>query len=127
MGAQTSHPADWHLHFLEKYKICLGLKSIVCSQLHPRQKKKTDSCFENRTSFTLLLLPCSDDSFADGEMPETVMSVDQYLIISLTVMMQVYSQDLPLLKLFAWHTSGIRVQVENTFIPTQQSNQNQTF
>lgn len=122
MGAQTSHPADWHLHFLEKYKICLGLKSIVCSRLHPRQKrkkKKTDFCFENRTNFTLLLLRCSDDSFADSEMPETVMSVDQYLIISLTVMMQVYSQDLPLLKLFLRHTSEIRLQVENTFIPMQ--------
>lgn len=33
-------------------------------------------------------------------MPETLMSMDQYLIISLTVMMQLYSQDLPLFKLF---------------------------
>lgn len=73
------------------------------------------------TSLTLLLFLCSDDSFADREMPETVMSIDQYLIISLTVVMQQYSQDLPSSELFVQHTSGIRLQVDNSL--TQQSNQ----
>lgn len=41
--------------------------------------------------YLLLLFVCSDDSFADREMPETVMSIDQFLIISLTGMMKQYS------------------------------------
>lgn len=43
------------------------------------------------TSLTLLLFPHSYDSFADREKPETVMSIDQYSIISQTMMMQQYS------------------------------------
>lgn len=55
-------------------------------------------------------------------MPETVMSVDQYLIISLTVMMQPYSEDLDLCKLFVQRTNGICFQVCNSSVPTQPSN-----
>ena len=62
------------------------MKSIVCSLLHLRQR----NCFAlvTVTSSTVLLLPLCDSAFADREMPETVMSVDPFLIISLTVMIQ---------------------------------------
>lgn len=55
------------------------------------------------------------------------MSIDQYLIISQTVMMQQYSSDLPLCELFVHQSSKITLQVDNSFIPKQQLNQNKYF
>ena len=48
------------------------------------------NCFASVTvtGFTVLLLLLCDNAFADREMPGTVMTVDPFLIISLTVMIQ---------------------------------------
>lgn len=80
---------------LKTSEICLAEKSLVCSWLHLREKIYIYIYiyfgFVAVTSLTLFLFPHSDDSFADREIPETVMSIDQYLIISQTMMMQQYS------------------------------------
>lgn len=45
LRTQTSHPANWHLHIPETYKIWLAEESLVCSWLHLRQKKKNKNLF----------------------------------------------------------------------------------
>lgn len=61
LRTQTSHPADWHLHIPETCKICLAEKSLVCSWLHLRLKKKQKknlfrhcSCHQFDSSFISL-------------------------------------------------------------------------
>lgn len=74
-----------------KYALPRNYLSVLGCIWGKKKQQKTYVGFVDVTSLTLLLFLCSDDSFADREMLEIVMSIDQYLIISLTVMTQQYS------------------------------------
>lgn len=75
------------------YKICLSVKSIVCSLLHFRRRVK-QFCLGNCRQFHSFF-GCffCDNAFPHRETPETVMSTDQFLIVSMAVMIQQSAQD----------------------------------